>query len=68
MNHIQINEEAEASECPICGSGQRGDHDDRIHLAAHCCLWKHFPHHERVRIAERVERGMSWDQAINGDA
>lgn len=40
---------------------------DAIHLAAHCCLWKTHDHPARVRIAERVEAGSNWAEAIEGE-
>ena len=61
--------QTEPCECPICQrdwSRERRFDEDAIHEAAHCCLWKYIGHAERVSIAERVERGMSWEDAING--
>lgn len=57
-------------ECPVCHKDfydDDRDEEDQIHLAAHCCLWHEIGHPERVRIAEKVERGMSWEDAIKGE-
>lgn len=59
--------DAEPYDCPIChyDYSDAGDYDeDSIHHAAHCCLWKFVGHSDRVRIAELVERGAKWEQAI----
>ena len=64
---FQPEEWQEAERCPLCGTQQWGNHEDSIHKAAHCCLWKYMSHPERVKVAERVERGMSWQEAINGE-
>lgn len=61
-------------ECPICERDHcRGEDEwsaidpDEIHHAAHCCLWTQFDHAARVRIAERVEAGSDWADAIDGE-
>lgn len=78
----QARQEARPTECPICGAdherfrdsdddyvdGPAGDPGNDIHAAAHCCLWKTHNHAARVRIAERVELGSNWSDAINGES
>lgn len=68
--------QCEPETCPMCGE-DHGRYDrthapvydeDRIHRAAHCCLWKSYDHPARVRIAERVESGANWADAIEGEA
>lgn len=73
--------ECPASQCPVCRkdfSCQEEDtawlytpepdaEPDEIHHAAHCCLWKDHDHAARVRIAERVEAGANWAEAIEGE-
>lgn len=67
-------------ECPVCGRDHSRPEDDafdfpwgpqtdpdEIHHAAHCCLWKTYDHAARVRIAERVEAGANWADAIDGE-
>lgn len=67
-------------ECPVCGRDHGTGDDspyefpgtpvaepDEIHHAAHCCLWKDYDHAARVRIAERVEAGATWADAIEGE-
>ena len=76
--------EAQPYECPMCGKdhcrpgdealesiyefGEPAIDPDEIHHAAHCCLWKTRDHAARVRIAERVEAGANWADAIEGEA
>lgn len=57
-------EAAEYWQCPLCLSSHWGSRGDRIHQAAHCCLWKFIGHSDRVRIAEMVEAGSEWQEAI----
>lgn len=59
-----------STECPICGEdyGSQLYVEDATHHAAHCCLWKRFDHAKRVRIACRVESGINWAQAIEGES
>lgn len=67
-------------ECPICERdhcrpgddsceffGAPAADPDEIHHAAHCCLWRDHDHAARVRIAERVEAGANWAEAIEGE-
>lgn len=46
--------------CPVCRQGGNRDY----HAAASCCLWKDLDAPARWRIADAVEAGASWDEAI----
>lgn len=46
--------------CPVC----RAEHID-THAAANCCLWKDLTVLQRFLIANQVEAGSSWIDAIN---
>lgn len=48
------------------GERHLGD-EDEIHHAAHCCLWRSYDHAARTRIAQRVEEGSNWAEAIQGE-
>lgn len=72
--HLQ---ECDECRCPICGQYHQqyepetdtySRADEAIHQAAHCCLWKNYDHAARVRIAERVEAGANWADAIDGES
>lgn len=45
--------------CPICGAG----HPDHRH-AVDCCLWKDIDAPTRWKIADAVELGATWEEAI----
>lgn len=75
-------EAAASTECPACGKdhdrgtpdefdfvmdGQAPSDADAIHHAAHCCLWRQYDHATRTRIAQRVEEGSTWAEAIDGE-
>ena len=45
--------------CPVCGE-DGGDYRD----AADCCLWKDLAAPARWRIADAVEAGSTWQEAI----
>lgn len=75
-------ESASPTECPICGRDHDRDtpeeldslacsapatDGDATHHAAHCCLWHQFDHASRTRIAQRVEAGSNWAEAIEGE-
>lgn len=47
------------TKCPVCLT----DHDD-THNAAHCCLWKDLTWLQRHLIANCVEAGTPWPEAI----
>lgn len=53
-------EGAVATDCPVCGE-QYNSHRD----AADCCLWKDIDALTRWRIADAVESGKSWQEAIH---
>lgn len=50
---------AQIHECPICES-EAGS----VHEEASCCLWKDFDMATRHRIADSVEAGSTWREAI----
>lgn len=45
--------------CPVCGAGCKDHHD-----AANCCLWKDLTPLARFNVANAVERGAEWPDAI----
>lgn len=45
--------------CPVCGAGCKDHHD-----AANCCLWKDLAPMARFNVANAVERGAEWLDAI----
>jgi hypothetical protein len=47
------------NKCPVCLT----DHVD-THAAAHCCLWKDLTWLQRYLIANCVEAGTPWPEAI----
>lgn len=47
-------------QCPVC----RTEHFD-THAAANCCLWKDLTVLQRFLIANDVEAGSTWTDAIN---
>lgn len=47
--------------CPVCGSSHRD-----YHVAAECCLWHDLDAPTRWRVADAVEAGSSWEDAISG--
>lgn len=49
--------------CPVCTT----QHSE-YRLAADCCLWKDLPAPTRWRIADAVEAGATWLDAINTHA
>lgn len=49
----------EASSCPVCGN-RYGE----PHVAADCCLWKDLDAPSRWRIADAVEAGATWAEAL----
>lgn len=49
------------SHCPVCR--QRAEADS-TYAAAECCLWKSVGHWDRYRIAQAVEAGAGWIDAI----
>ncbi len=50
----------EGFQCPVCRRG--GNRDN--HEAANCCLWKDLDAPARWRIADAVDAGASWTDAI----
>lgn len=49
------------SHCPVCR--QRAEAGS-TYAAAECCLWKSVGHWDRYRIAQAVEAGAGWIDAI----
>lgn len=66
-------EDAPPEMCPVCSTlyadGETDDDDvivSGLYAAVGCCLWKDFNALERQRIAEAIEAGATWLEAING--
>lgn len=49
--------------CPVCTN-----YAGSIHEAASCCLWKDFDMATRHRIADAVELGSTWIEAIEAES
>ena len=49
--------------CPVCHSKCKDTHD-----AANCCLWKDLDVAARFRIAQAVDAGAEWGEAIAKEA
>lgn len=50
---------AASTDCPVCGEHYQSHRD-----AADCCLWKDLGAIERWNIADTVEAGLSWAEAL----
>lgn len=51
--------DADRPACPVCGENY-SDH----RTAADCCLWKDIDALTRWKVADAVERGASWAEAL----
>ena len=47
------------SDCPVCGEGHNSPRD-----AVDCCLWKDMSQSERYAVADKVEGGATWLDAL----
>lgn len=59
-DEAEDNRPALHDHCPVC----RTEHHD-THAAANCCLWKDLTVLQRFLIANEVEAGANWLDAIN---
>lgn len=50
---------ASNSDCPVCGESYNSPRD-----AADCCLWKDLDQAQRYAMADAVEGGQSWLEAM----
>ncbi len=57
--HEYMLAEADESICPVCLNVCRDTHD-----AANCCLWKDLDASARFRIANAVDAGKTWADAL----
>lgn len=53
------DEDEDPIECPVCGSAC-DDHRE----AASCCLWKDLDAPTRWKVADAVEAGVTWTEAL----